>query len=338
MKCPNCGAEMDGNLCSYCGTQLQQTTSTPLTDPETGNQGSYNYGYGPGKSTPPDNRPPKEKWYKRTWVIILFLLFLWPVGLYLMWKYKKDWSKAVKIIISILVALIMINYFSTLGKVDSRINSTSTVSEDADSKKPDSKKDTAKKEEPKEPAAVLEPYETDLSAGYYTAGIDFPAGTYTITAVSGYGNVSSDNMYTGGLNEILSNPADEYSIDTFNNARLDSGVVLSVGSTCVIHLSSPEADVSGVNPRGQSEAAPIDLGSGNFVAGTDFPEGIYTVIGTGEAGNVSSDNMYAGGLNEIMGPGGDDFSIHEFKNATFEAGTTLSISGTSVQLVPVSPQ
>lgn len=337
MKCPNCGAEMDGNLCSYCGTQLQQTT--PPTEPNNPkNQGNYNYGYSPGGNPPPDNRPPKEKWYKRTWAIILLLLFVWPVGLYLMWKYKQDWSKAVKIIVSILVVLMIINYFSTLGKVDSSVKNTSAVSEDEDSKITDSAKTNVQKEEKKEPAAVLEPYEADLSAGYYTAGVDFPAGTYTITAVSGYGNVSSDNMYTGGLNEILSNPADEYSIDTFSNAKLDSGVVLSVGSTCVIHLSSPEADVSGVKPREQSAEAPIELGSGNFVAGTDFPEGVYTVVGTGEAGNVSSDNMYAGGLNEIMGPGGDDFSIHEFKNATFEAGTTLSISSTSIQLIPVSPQ
>lgn len=42
-----------------------------------------------------------------------------------------------------------------------------------------------------------------LTSGYYTAGKDFIAGTYDIEAVKGHGNVSSDNLFTGGINAIM---------------------------------------------------------------------------------------------------------------------------------------
>jgi hypothetical protein len=37
----------------------------------------------------------QKPWYKRDFAIILLLIFFWPVGLYLMWKYSK-WSTPVK--------------------------------------------------------------------------------------------------------------------------------------------------------------------------------------------------------------------------------------------------
>jgi hypothetical protein len=46
-------------------------------------------------------------------------------------------------------------------------------------------------------------FSIELSSGHYTAGIDFPAGTYDIVAVSGGGNVSSSNMFSGGINAIM---------------------------------------------------------------------------------------------------------------------------------------
>ena len=40
-----------------------------------------------------ENQP--KPWYKKDFAIILLLIFFWPVGLYLMWKYSK-WSTPVK--------------------------------------------------------------------------------------------------------------------------------------------------------------------------------------------------------------------------------------------------
>ena len=36
------------------------------------------------------------KWYQRTGWILVFLIFFFPVGCYLMWKYRPGWNKWVK--------------------------------------------------------------------------------------------------------------------------------------------------------------------------------------------------------------------------------------------------
>ena len=43
-----------------------------------------------------------------------------------------------------------------------------------------------------------------LSSGVYVAGQDFKGGKYNIIAVSGSGNISSSNMYTGGVDGEIS--------------------------------------------------------------------------------------------------------------------------------------
>ncbi len=185
------------------------------------------------------------------------------------------------------------------------------------------------------PEVAEEHYEVDLSAGNYTAGVDIPVGTYNLVATGGSGNVTSSNMFSGGLNEIMGNPADEYSIDSFNGLKMDDGVVLTLGGTVTLHLVSENAKLAGLTARTATGAAPIDLGAGNYTCGSDFPPGTYNVVATGGNGNVNSDNMFNGGLNEIMGTTNDGLSIMQYNNAIFEDGNVLSISGTSVQLVPV---
>lgn len=185
------------------------------------------------------------------------------------------------------------------------------------------------------PESSAEHYEVDLSAGNYTAGVDIPTGTYNLSATGGSGNVSSSNMYSGGLNEIMGTPADEYNTESFNGLKLDDGVVLTLRSSVTLHLVSENANVSGVTARSAADGAPLDFGAGNYTCGSDFSPGTYNVIATGGSGNVSSDNMFSGGLNEVMGTTNDGISIAQFNNAIFEDGTVLTISGTSVQLVPV---
>jgi len=45
--------------------------------------------------------------------------------------------------------------------------------------------------------------------------------------------------------------------------------------------------------------------------------------------------MYEGGLNEILGDGSDGYSVKQVNNVELPEGTTLTISGTSIQLLPV---
>ena len=51
-----------------------------------------------------------EKWYKKTWGIILCLILFFPVGLYLMCKYA-EWNKGVKTAIMVFFsALVLFSY------------------------------------------------------------------------------------------------------------------------------------------------------------------------------------------------------------------------------------
>ena len=182
--------------------------------------------------------------------------------------------------------------------------------------------------------SVLEPYSTKLSAGIYTAGIDFPAGTYTITATSGTGNVNSSNMFSGGLNEVMSSEPDEYSVKEFKNAKLEEGTTLNISSTLTIKIETKEADKNSVSARTNTANKSVELTSGNYIAGTDFPAGTYDIETVSGSGNVSSSNLYEGGLNEILGDGNDGFSIKKFKNAQLEEGVELTISGVTIKLTP----
>ncbi len=51
-------------------------------------------------------------WYGKTWVVVLFLLFFWPIGVVLMWLKSCRWSKVAKIVISAIVGISVICYIS----------------------------------------------------------------------------------------------------------------------------------------------------------------------------------------------------------------------------------
>lgn len=89
------------------------------------------------------------------------------------------------------------------------------------------------------PPADPEPITVDqeFSSGNYTAGIDFPAGTYDIVAVSGGGNVSSSNAFSGGINAVMGTEDQNEMVDMYeqeySNIDLPEGVVLSISGVTV---------------------------------------------------------------------------------------------------------
>lgn len=190
-------------------------------------------------------------------------------------------------------------------------------------------------------ASATIPYETELSSGFYTAGIDFPAGKYDIEVVSGGGNVSSSNMFSGGLNLVMGVEEKDAALGTdlyeqsYKNAKFDKGVVLSVSGGVTIKISSEAASADPLTPREQDISDPVQLGSGNYVAGKDFPTGIYDITAISGNGNVSSSNMYNGGLNAIMGTDASmDLYEKSYKNVEFTDGVELTVSGVNIELTP----
>ena len=49
----------------------------------------------------------EKKFYEKTWFIILMLIFIFPLGLFLMWKYAS-WNKVAKIILTVILSILFI--------------------------------------------------------------------------------------------------------------------------------------------------------------------------------------------------------------------------------------
>lgn len=223
MKCPHCGADLTGDTCEFCGQKvIEKDQGSTANNTAAGGYAGYNPN-NPGAWKP--SGPPPEKWYEKTWVIILFLIFLWPIGLFLMWRYKKNWGKVAKISITIVVALCVLYSCTSPDKPDTDKTAVPKTTTVKDTAKSEPKKDERKEE------IVKEHYEIDLSAGNYTAGKDIPIGIYNITATSGTGNVSSSNMFDGGLNEVMGQEG--FGVTQFNNAVFTEGVTLTVSGTSI---------------------------------------------------------------------------------------------------------
>lgn len=76
----------------------------------------------------------------------------------------------------------------------------------------------------------IEPFE--LSNGNYLSGVDFVPGTYTITVVKGNGNISTSNMFSGGVNAMMGTDKDYYEQE-YKNIKLpaETEVKISNGVT-----------------------------------------------------------------------------------------------------------
>jgi hypothetical protein len=185
-----------------------------------------------------------------------------------------------------------------------------------------------------------------LTSGNYTSGIDFPAGKYNISAVSGSGNVSSSNLYSGGINAAMGTAEADKAAggniyqQQYSNINLPDGIVLSISGGVTIEITSDAASSAPLKHRVQPNTKTIDLGNGNFIAGKDFPAGTYDVIAVSGSGNVSSDNMFSGGINAVMGTkdanSGLGTNLYEqaYKNVDLPDGTTITIDAVKIQLVP----
>lgn len=131
MKCQNCGNEIETNQprCPYCGTPIENSEFQ------------------------------KRKWYQSTTFTVSMLILFWPVGLFLMWKYQKQWKKPVKIIISIIFVFVFINFLSSPSSSDS-------PKKDAKMEKEDEISEVVTSDE-SEPAPVKE--EPELTMGQKNA-------------------------------------------------------------------------------------------------------------------------------------------------------------------------
>lgn len=82
-----------------------------------------------------------------------------------------------------------------------------------------------------------------LSAGRYTAGTDFPAGTYNFTVLKGVGNVESSNMHEYGINDVMGTTwrmAEGFGFceQDYANISLPEGTILSLSGIELLMIPS----------------------------------------------------------------------------------------------------
>mgnify|MGYP001338972179 CR=1 FL=1 len=100
MQCPKCDKEVgvSFSFCPSCGFSLsevkppQENSSQIVTN----------------ESVHKAESMPVEKWYFKTWVVVLTLLFLFPLGAFLMWKGSK-FGKKTRIGVTIVLGLIFLS-------------------------------------------------------------------------------------------------------------------------------------------------------------------------------------------------------------------------------------
>lgn len=145
MICPKCGSEIRDGLtfCPKCGAEFgnrnQGVSRTRTIDGEpvevdvteelSTNHDGYRYENSNGSWNNNFNGfEPRRRFYQKTWFIILALIFFWPLGIFLMWKFSK-WNKIVKIIISILCLFALIGLFTGNDDTKSSDNDTQIETE-----------------------------------------------------------------------------------------------------------------------------------------------------------------------------------------------------------------
>lgn len=180
-------------------------------------------------------------------------------------------------------------------------------------------------------------FEAEFTDGNYICGIHFPAGKYDVTAVDGNGHVRSSDFWDGGISASMGVDNDDTYISEFKNAKFEEDTILQVEYGLKIKIRSEKANATPLKVLNQTGLETITLGSGNYVAGEDFPTGVYDVIATAGRGNVSSDNSYAdGGINAMMSGDVEKSNTYtsEYKNVILSDGVELTISGVTIDLIP----
>ena len=183
--------------------------------------------------------------------------------------------------------------------------------------------DQAQQETTESATATTESYDLDLTAGHYIGGLGIPTGRYTLTWVANSGNVHSPMK----VNEIFR----EDKTTVYNNFDFNTGTELEVSGGLVLHIHTDNARFDGIKQREIEKEVETILAPGNYIAGTDFPEGTYFITAYEGHGNIHS---YEAGVNEIISTEPDGRSIYQYNYATFAVGDPLEVSSCTVKLVP----
>lgn len=177
------------------------------------------------------------------------------------------------------------------------------------------------------PAGSGTSFQADFVGGYYTPGIDFPAGSYTITVLEGSGTIYHTEPSGGGKKYEVS--AGKSNLPA--KIELPIGEVLSV-SGVKIHMESSNAEPGTLSERDNPATKEVTLAPGTYLVGKEFAEGIYDITAQSGKGRVTCDSI-ASGINNELDAAGTDYQ-KTFKNLILDDTTKLTVTGATVKLTP----
>ncbi len=198
MFCRKCGKEYEGKFCPNCGEPAAPEvsvetpkTSTVLNGVEINSNSTVS--------------TVKTPFYSQTWFIVLMMFCCcFPVGLFLMWKYKK-FNKPVRIIITIFFAICFVVGI-TSGKTTSTTSESTTAYETSSEENPS--EETVPEEttvvDNKEAASAADKEVTDIIA---SAESDY---NKLVTLISS-GNASDLSLYDAA--KVVKSNLGTYSIN-----------------------------------------------------------------------------------------------------------------------------
>ena len=187
-----------------------------------------------------------------------------------------------------------------------------------------------------------EVYDVELTSGEYVVGVHLPEGNYTasMNEEDGYINVSDDEngIY---LYQAFGYEEEYDEVTEMDDIRLFEGAILNVSGDGSFSFHTDTAQTQDMSPEPNPLTESVQLSTGGtYVAGEDFPEGVYDVVA--EEWTSVEYSVYLGEIYE------DDelnywqnslwFSVDNgedsYRNVVLPAGTEISTDTAAVTLVP----
>ena len=173
-----------------------------------------------------------------------------------------------------------------------------------------------------------------LKEGYYTAGIDIPAGVFDAVGIAGCGYIIGDST---GVNIKGKDYDDQDSYTTtFRNFTLKKGEVLEVRGVEV--QLTYNVFYSGFTGRTYDTSRSFTLTPGYYIVGRDLAAGRYCVkYVSGGGGYVSSDRWEGTGILNANMDGDPETGVYcdYVSNVILTTGETIEVtSGLTVMFIP----